>query len=115
MSQETFNQPYVGLIVDYYSSNNKRLAAIITEINSSSLSFRPTVTLVVFDPKEPQPETYQDVEPVTDDNDDTEPDLTGKWGFAHEYNLIQNESTIEYKGTETNEFVGTIPNPANIS
>lgn len=113
MSSES-PSPYIGLIIDYYPSNSRRLAAVVTEVFPSP-SERPTITISVFDPQEDTPQTYEGVEPVDLLADEVEPDLAEKWGYAHEFNLQQNSQSIDHKGTETNEFVGEIPNPSNVS
>lgn len=103
-------QPYIGLTVDYYPKDNKRLAAIVIETTPNpSPALRHICTLFVLDPDE-QPYIQTEVDPV-DHNEPTEDfELKGRWGFAHEYAINDEDDNL---GTLTNEFVGQIPNPSN--
>lgn len=113
MNPDYPNLPYVGQFVDYYPSNSQRLCALVTEVHPHEIDgTRPHVNLCIFNPDASQ-DTGEDIEPVDETKLTTDPDnidLTGCWGFAHEFDLTLDEETdgtLTPLGTQSNLHVGT--------
>jgi hypothetical protein len=117
MSQEYPNQPYVGMLLNYYPDNQTRLCAICTEVHSiDDLNYRPSVNLAIFNP-DATIDQGEDIEPVNAEDASDNPNdttLEGKWSFPHEFLLHITEEDQNTQGTEnpigtkTNLHVGEV-------
>lgn len=106
--------PHIGQVLDYYPSPSERLAAICIEVLPIGEEFgdRPKVNLFVLFPNG-KIDNKLEVLPVSNSNvssDGFSPDLEGKWGFAHEFAILQKDATDSPLGTNSNEHVGSISN-----
>lgn len=108
---DDLTQPHIGQIVDYYPDASTRFAAIIVQSHPSEDSERPTLSLQVFHPNG-DIGFKSKVKPVDQNEfDDNNPDqnvLTDRWGYAHEFAILQDEDEEATLGTKTNQHVGTI-------
>lgn len=114
MSTTTFNRtPRIGEPLDYYPSPSDRVAAICIEVHPAELGDRPKVNLHVFHP-DGETEIKLNVLPVSNSdvsNDDGfTPILQGRWGFAHEFAILQKDLSDSPLGSQSNEHVGTLDN-----
>jgi hypothetical protein len=105
--------PYVGLIVDYYPSPSERHAAIIVEVHGNEPATRPQVNLRIFSPNSKDDVYFRNhVRPVEKDSAiETEgPELEGRWGYAHEFAILQEPDHDEMTelGTNSNLHVGQV-------
>lgn len=108
-----FNQtPYVGQMIDFYSLPTLRIPALCVEVFPTDIGERPKVNLYAFYP-DGNNMFFKDVSPVntTDVDEDLNPILKQRWGFQHEFAILQTAETLEQDsclGTHSNEHVGSI-------
>jgi hypothetical protein len=101
--------PKVGDIVDYYSLPTLRVPAIVVEVfQAEDICSRPHISLFAFynDGKNCFFQKVPPVDSATIDDETLEPSLKGRWGFAHEFAILQKDVSSPL-GTQTNEHVGS--------
>lgn len=101
--------PHVGQWVDFYLSNNERVAAVVIEVHEFDSINRPKVNLQVFT-SDGEINFHEDVKPVDTQGTEEEIELEGQWAFQHEIPLLQKDThdkEVEL-GSQTNRHVGTL-------
>ena len=112
IQDESSNTPHIGQTLDYYPDENTRVPALCIQVHPADSINRPFASLQIFWPNgelSHEPKVPPAIPSVTE-----EPELKGRWGFSHEFNISSDPSKLQEEelGTETNRHVGLVgPQP----